>query len=473
MSKRVRNLLIALGIAIVLGAGLFLLIAFGPASPGGTSSTASSSGIALVSHKQDDVQSVTVKNKEGQYTVERTGELTWEIAEFKGAPKNTNLYSSLAALAAQVTAYSEIGETSDSLSHFGLDKPAITVQITYTDKSTYGFSIGNVTGENDTTYYMKPDGSDKLYLYEMDTTSPLSKSKYAFIETTLYEQTSTAEDADVFDSIELAGTMRKQAVKIEPNRSENDPSAPLTSFILTAPIKAGLKSDVDEGLVDLSTVEAVEAVAVHPDSAALKKYGLSQPQTLITITSGKDKTVISGGTKDGENFYAIKEGVPVIYKVALSSLPIAYSQVQDLSTERLFDVYLGDLSQLIIKGGGLDYTFDIKQLAQDDAEGKDVEIYYQGKKLNTENFQNFFRVLVDMKTYEVAQTTPSGNAEYTITCKYTNSSIKDRVTELIPSSARTYFVRTDGNGYFNVLSSYVDELMADVVKVSKDQTVIP
>ena len=129
MKKQIIILVVCIVFAAVLGGALYFLMQYEP--EGEESSSSESTAVALVEKTEYDVDTVTIENGEGSFTIKNLGDSQYEIPEVQEAPLNTLAGTALKRMAT-LSATSTVSESPEDLGTYGLQSPSATVSAKYT-----------------------------------------------------------------------------------------------------------------------------------------------------------------------------------------------------------------------------------------------------------------------------------------------------------------------------------------------------
>ena len=112
MKKQIIILVVCIVFAAVLGGALYFLMQYEP--EGEESSSSESTAVALVEKTEYDVDTVTIENGEGSFTIKNLGDSQYEIPEVQEAPLNTLAGTALKRMAT-LSATSTVSESAEGL----------------------------------------------------------------------------------------------------------------------------------------------------------------------------------------------------------------------------------------------------------------------------------------------------------------------------------------------------------------------
>lgn len=248
------------------------------ASADATEEQSASESISLDSIAADQIKSVTVTKKEKKVWSLKKKNKSWSLVGKEAAPVNEETVSSILENVKPVTATQKFENQSGDLSLYGLDKPELTISIVTTDGATYHYEIGSEVPKSDMGYYGKCSGRDEIYCLNSAFIKAFDVSEISLVK------------MDELPEIE-EGYMTALAVK---NKKGKDFAAKKVSdaekvdfysnWNITAPYAKPLATSQSEWSTVLGyfTSLAYEEM-VEYDSRNLQKYGLKNPQAVISV----------------------------------------------------------------------------------------------------------------------------------------------------------------------------------------------
>ena len=122
MSKKVKSLILAAIILVVLGGILTLLLLLpndsDTADGSSADATSSDTSIVLIDKEQKDVKNINIKTEKESYDIASVGDEKWEIAALKGFDQLDTMYTSAATAAADISATKILFEKQENLAEY-------------------------------------------------------------------------------------------------------------------------------------------------------------------------------------------------------------------------------------------------------------------------------------------------------------------------------------------------------------------
>jgi hypothetical protein len=496
MKSSTRNLIIVAAVAVVLGGTVVILNQTGGGSSGSSSAASSSAAIQLISKSSENVASMKVTNKKGSYTLvpaaagslvssaassassgSSASAVTYTVRELSGCPINTGETSTVVQNGFSLSATKNIG-TASNLADYGLKDPQATVEVTFKDGSTFGYKIGNATATDSTAYYMCGMKSDNVYVVSID--AGLLEDANYFItkdmvsvsaDTSTAASSSSSSSGNDFTQIVLGGSNFPNGATLQKNASG--------SLAFVSPASYDVDSNSLTSMESVLTSLAAESVAaVRPDAAALKKYGLDKPAITAEYTVNKKAYKLIVGAQNGKNYYAMVDGVNVVYNVSSDNINGLVSQ--NLFTLRSKMIFLPNITTVkkisVVSGKGTN-EINVTRTENAASSTQDKKAYnYKvtgnaGKSLNYDsNYRNMYQVLIGLTVSANAEKMPTGSPAITVKYTYFDQSGTSTLA-LYQTDSRRYTAVLNGKVYGLCAKSDVGNVLQAIADFESGKTV--
>lgn len=328
MKKTVRNIIIMLAVLAVLGGAAFLLLKM-PAEGGeeelSSSAAAESSGPVetVLSISEEDVESVEIRNSQGDYTAVPldTGDgVSFTIKGYEGyGLENTYLTSNVKTLL-NMTAAKNLGPQ-DNLEAFGLSGGE-EVEATVNAKSgVEKLTLGKTAAETSGRYVLK-DGNvyiatsvpanfyESMYVYFVKDIYTIADRVVETVDDEGNKSESAGEE--ILKSLTLSGSRFPEPIAIESSSKGS------SGYLMTQPVTAESGNTAFNDLVaSLKSLTASSVASADTSEESLKQYGLSEPEAEIqfVLNDSEHKLAVSAKDNDG-NRYLLADNNGLIYQVA-------------------------------------------------------------------------------------------------------------------------------------------------------------
>ena len=240
--------------------------------------------IPLSSYSADDIAAISYGDSEQITIVSENG--VWYIEGDERFPLNQTVVSEMAESLASLAASKEV--ESDDLAEFGLDAPALTVNVKLTGGDEYTYSLGDVNSFNSLTYIL---ASDKVYMFSdtLSTCFGYSKDELMLVDDSF--------PSDVTDDNIQSVTLR--------DADGTEKSCDTTDMTLSDIKECFSFENVNAyGL----TEDEMSSLGFDEDGAAvIIKYSTSTDTSTDAATLDATFKILLGES-DGVSVYALKDG---------------------------------------------------------------------------------------------------------------------------------------------------------------------
>lgn len=472
MKKQLRNIIISFCVVAVLVIGILSVKSFiKPQSTTSSSGSSSTPSIAVFKTDSTKVTSVQVKNSKGKYTIHQSGG-KFTVDDVNSAVLNQSTLSSAVNEASDIEASELIEKDSTNLKQYGLDNPAVVVDVTSSGGKTSTIDIGNQTPGGDGTYVKMGDSSTVYKTTDTTASSTFSGSVTGFVSTTIASLDSTK--LSELTSITFGGASRSAPIVLNEEKTaasaSSTSSGSVPTYDMSSPRNYSLDVDKISTLTTaLETLSASSVLSLDVSDANLTKYGLKNPQYTFGFTYGSQQTVIDIGTPYNDSGVAylpvVVEGMPAIYSIAQSDMSFYNWQMQDMCSTMLFAEYIDSVKSVTVTSGSESYTINFS------GSGTNIIGTYGTKKLDTTSLRNFYQDLVAIGFEGQATKPKSGSVYCHVEVSFHDASKAPTEMDFISMDNLKCFWSINGQGDFYVLKQNVDTMINAVRNLSAGKTV--
>ncbi len=448
-------------------------------------STLATETIDVIKTDSSIFESVVITNKNGDFkfvkqqivsTDENGEEMVtdyWTLEGVDQSKLSSMLVEEKITAASEVVAIQEITER--TAEDCGLDKPVYKVVVTAKDKDPYTILVGGDSPDGMGSYLMI-EGGDIIYLVDKSSLSTfdfeaLDLADRSSIPATMFTvDTSDNKSEDgayaYFDSLTVEGKLFPEKITIVNNNEQGD-SAQFKQYLITTPdIRYAQSENLSSALGLFSNELAVSGCyAFDINDETLKKFGLDNPDAVITLTIKGESKSFKFSKIDDEYAAVIYDGATMIRKVSLSTLTFMNYQTEDFYMTNLFFYHINDISSLAFKGESLDVRFDISYV-----DGSDGDKIYTIKVGDTElvasKFQTIYSSMVGIMCEDFALQ-EVGNSVGTLTLVFTDKT--QSVIEFYKVNATQYQYSIDGKQMGKISSSAYNKMVNDIDRTAKGE----
>lgn len=435
---------------------------------------------------QEIVQSIKIKNKDDEYTIRyNKTDKVYQLDGYADLSLTESDIDTLVNYATTLNGYDKVN-TVEKLADFGLEKPSITVTITYYDNATVTLLIGNETPDKN-GYYAYLQGKDEVVMVNADTVSYFQLKKGQYLERNLIAAPSVKKD-DANGKVVLyeltVNGIDKQPLTLRQVAASDGEEYSYSTFVITKPYKRMVSETVNSSLSGFTYLVADEGVVLHPTAADKAKYGFNNPYAVLDVTlavqTAEEKTEsdtdadsnefiyynsatskITIGSKDANgNYYVMANDNNAIYLVSASSLSvIAERTYANTISELLFLKSIVDLKQVSISTDGKTYNFMLTHDESKENSDEQITVMCDSKKLDTADFRTLYSRLMGISRYGETDKKPTGQPLHKITLVENNGETFLSI-EVFEHSSSLYTVRTDEGELFTVKASDINFYMS-------------
>lgn len=497
ISSNTRLLIVITAIVAVLAILLAVLLPLLSESTGGSASSSDTVPVPeevypLYDRSKDKtdgeiVQSVAIKNKDDEYTIRynKTDKL-YQLVGYTDLSLSASDIEQFVNCATTLNGYDKVNNV-EKLADFGLEKPSVTVTITYHDDTTATLLVGNETPDKN-GYYARMQDGDEVVMINANTVSYFRLKKGQYVERNLIAApTVKKDDANgkaVLKELTIKGGPGNETLALRQVTASDGEEYAYSTFVITKPYKRIVSEAVGTSLSSFTYLAAREAVVLHPSAADKTKYGFNDPYAVLDITlavqttkegaeSKTDGTTpehiyynastskVTVGSKDNNgNYYVMVDGHNAIYLVDSTSLvPVVERTYVNSIIDLLFLKGITTLKQVSISADGKTYNFMLTHDESKEDTDKQMTVVCDGKTLDTQDFRTLYSRLMGISRYGETDKKPNGQPLHKITLVETDNS-HYLTMEIFEHSSSLYTVRTDEGELFTVKVSDIANFMS-------------
>ena len=279
MSSKKKNLitLIALSVVLIICLLLYFLL------PAGKNKKEEQSGEAE-QITVDTITADTIKNvsfeKDGKVVWALThGKNNWKFTDDASIPVNDEKVTAITDALNPVKATKKIEDGAGDMQQYGLQSPTMTLKVTANDGREYVYQIGMKVPKENMGYYSKSNAGDTIYCLDETLISAINVERNTMIKM----DTLPSMESDYMTYIQVNN---RKGRDFEAKRvSDREKVDFYSNWNITKPYAKPLATSASEWKKTLGYFNALtytRLVEYRADN--LKKYGLQQPSSVITVT---------------------------------------------------------------------------------------------------------------------------------------------------------------------------------------------
>ena len=483
--NRVRNIVTAVLVLAILAGAAVAIVQFIPTGEESASSgsSAATMHISVASIAEEDIASVTLQNQTGGFTLlpkeeeassttsSGSGEvINWYVEGIDAAYINTTTSGAFVDGAAAISATRLMESGAEDLSLYGLDAPEITLQVSGRSGEGYTLYLGGDSPAADGKY-ARLDGSNDVYLIGSSTVSDFEVDVYYFINVVMFPSVASGEGtADYFDSdgalakvdsVVISGTAYASPITITSNPYDSSSYIP---YIMTTPVRQNVMGDAGDALLSpiKTGLTGDGAYAVDPDAATLAKYHMDAPEVVVAYSVGTYHKTLKISSVDGDDsYYAVMhDDVPVIYKVAKTTLSFADYSLTDYYNNYILLDDISTVKSVTVTTSAGTHMYHLSH-STDEEGNKTVTVTCDGVVRESASFQNLYQFMLSCYATEfTTEAVPAGSqAALELTFDYTDDARENLYVSFVQTSDRRYHITVNGTPLGYAFSTTVESLI--------------
>ena len=467
MSRKIKTLLITLGVLILLGGGYYGSTVYKKKKA--DTAAAAQKGAPKIGNLDS---AKLVKIESGGLVLEKKGD-AWVLDSLNGAvpPAWVNLdqsaINSLTYSLATIYVERVVDEKPADLSIYGLDKPSSRAVATDSDGKTAVYLVGNMAPSQSSRYVMQ-EGDPQVYTVSSYAAEgmqlTLSKVRNKVLLPTF--------DTPALTQLRIDSPAVHIDISVKPQSTLPYLASSFSSFVITSPYKLprGVDSQtIETVLTPFKNLTVTDFIEDNP--ASLQPYGLDKPVKIFLAAKDANAKDISldllvGSQVDG-NYYAKLTDIPGVF--TLSGLdPVLTIKPFALVDKFPLLINIETVEQMKVSGGEQDLVADIQ--------GKgDTAVYtLNGKKAQEKPFKAFYQAVIGLledAEYPgpAAETPADAGKNITVDFKLTTPPGATASLTLIPYNRDFYALRQEGTMEYLISRNQVNNIYKTFKDVVYDQ----
>jgi hypothetical protein len=472
--KTAKRLIFILSMAVLLGLlslGLFLLRRPPAASPPAQNIPEVEYLIDYRDEAFGGLDSVTVHNEKGEYTVIPGDPPV--IPGWESLIGNTFPLARIVDISRGLISRGLVEDAADP-AVYGLDQPRAQVDIKTKSGGGTTLYIGGDIPDGAGIYVRLEDRAGVYQAGKWDIES-FFQGIFDFVDLEISPQVpDDGYGGFEFSEITLGGSVRTDGpVRVIHEVQDPEPGRLRNDYRLSGPIEGVL--NMDRGFTILKSLPGLFAdrvLARISGPADLARYGLDRPYSTAAVTGTLGQNLggfsLSASKPDAEgNVYLRREGSELVYQTAASKLPWLEATWWDLMDRMIIIPHIDDIAQVEVNSPQRRIAFTLT------GEGDDLKVEAGGVELDTSFFRSYYQTLLSAIYDEYAEERPpSGESLLEIVYHYRDGRPLNRVS-FYPASSRRVLTSLNGGRPFYTYSAYITKVLTDLDRLLEGQKVIP
>lgn len=447
--------------------------------------------IPLITRAESDVASIYIKNKFCEVTFEKNEAGSFRMREHPKLGLTdqfiTFIWEDAYSLGALVEVVPEEGI--DSAALYGLNDPAAEARVSYKNGETSEYIIGGeVPGQAD-TYYIKLDGSDKIYAAWIHGSYFNELSYYCTLalQDSPKNEDGTYKTASV-DAVNLSGNGLPGDIMVYMNPGKEDPKHEYYgyAYLIEMADKSVYPADetnCDRLFYQFSTISANKALIVSPTQEQKKAHGLDVPKgkaTYVFTADGESSThTVYLGDSSGVFTYIMFDDIDVLYQISTTELYDSINpNINELRSKFILGFAIESVKAMTFTFEDESYRFEVNRTARDNAAETvfyDYQAIFQGKEISFDYYRDFFQTVISTESVSYDNTAvQNGKTPLTIRVEYFDDTGKaDSVVTFTESTGvRQYMCKIDGKGDMSVSEAVINRIKKNAKNLSENKAII-
>ena len=463
--KRIMSVIAAVLAVAILASGSALIVKLIPKkeSDENTSSALNEISVLELDYKLIDKVAITNQNGKFVFTADRTtktedGEETvsveWLAEGYeKGKLSSTAIGDILSSLN-DITATREI--TTKTAKDCGLENSERQIDIESEEYGNFSIFFG-IDSPDNTGMYLKLSTKDTIYLvdssladgFEFNALDLAATTDFAAITVTdaMKDYTDTEGNLSTFDTLTISGKNFDEPVVFKANTDEF--SSSFIPFVVQSPVQREADNLTDVMALFASGLTTNGAYSLDLSPESLKEVGLDNPDMVISISVAGVSKTYKISVVDDQYCAVIDNDSTLIQRVDKSNLAFIDYRTENFYSNWVFLRAIDQLNTLVFQTADTTYNFDISYTEEENS--KTYTILHNGKKINAENFQDFYIEFVGLQSADYDIEPTSTAPEMTVTANFKSG--KTEVLTFTRTSATKYQFSLDGEIKGRITSS--------------------
>lgn len=437
--------------------------------------------VSVTAFAETDAKNLSVKNELGTVVlnaeiVETNGEssVNWTV---DGVDTSLTSSSAISSFSKNVLGLNALEKLAADGTDFGFEKPSAQVVVQLNDGS-YTLTVGKATPSSIGYYCKLSTDTENVYIINSSVAETLSSTTdTAFADTTGFVSVKNdnnascfTEDAIItFDYISISGKKHPTPFKIE--YLDDADYNTFFSFKMVSPTVRICDNDVPQTVLDAFSAgfSVSGAYCYTPSADDLKKYGLSDPDYIVTLCLKGEKFTLKF-SEQADGYLAFIDGkTDMIQKVAPDTVAFATNSIEKYYSQFVVLENLNGIRQLKVETNKSVYLFDIAYTENPEGNLDQYEAKFGDTVLDIDNFKNYYKTIVNFAPISF-ETVAVGKPYVKITFVH-SSEHSDTVLTFTKASSLRYQAEIGGIPVGQITSSVLEKFIDDTVKASKNENV--
>jgi len=424
-----------------------------------------------------EIDAATGTSKDGSVTFPvDPGGMTWSLkgSQLTAAPDN-NALSTMASSVSMLTAAQKVTDSAADLSEYGLDKPAVTVDVQYQNGKGYKLGIGGKTPDKN-SYYASLQGDSSVYIIDSYTAEGFKSSLDGVLDKSLPGiNTLTLQHFSVTQGGKPVVSFPRQYAS--PDQSGSSADSMFNELVMDQPY-SGEKaycSNIAALLLGNDAVNNGQSQynlsmdsLVELGAADLSKYGLDNPALSVSMGDGANQLNLSiGGKASDTAHYCMEGGAGSVFTLPDSAVKALYNIDVISLLDRILAIYnINTVKSVNITGPGVNYDIVMNKTvtspATDSAAEQDsYSPTVNGTPADEQSVKNAYQKLVALSYDNFDKDgKPAGTPRLTVTYNFEDASVPPKTVTFYDYNADFYAADNGGTNYYIINKQSVNTVVS-------------
>lgn len=313
-----RRKLVILGILIiVLIAAAFTIVYL---SKNTVDPSAEGDSINVLSFQRDDIEAVSITNEKDSFSFARAdNDIGFYCEKVDDLPQLLSNYISIVDSVCSIEANSAYPDS--DLSRYGLDDPQAVAEVTLTSGESYTVSVGSRAPSENYVYFSVSSEPKTVYTARLSKFSPLLANAYSLVNRLLAPKTESSrpgnDETDTAHSLEFTNREGELFHIDQLSSSYRDGAGNSYRYHQVLPFDTYVQASKVQAVFERVMQFCASSVYKnHPTAEDVEACGMNDPITMLKLGYNDDSATIYLSQAPNGDYYAMKEGVDVIWNVA-------------------------------------------------------------------------------------------------------------------------------------------------------------
>ncbi len=276
--------------------------------------------IYVVSFTRDEIESVSITNEKDSYSFAKAdNEIGYYCEKVEDLPQLLSNYISIIDSVCSIEANSAYPDS--DLTRYGLDDPQAVAEVTLSSGESYTVSVGSRAPSENYVYFSVSSEPKTVYTARLSKFSPLLTNAYSLVNRLLAPKTESSrpgnDETDTAHSLEFTNREGEMFHLDQLSSSYRDGAGNSYRYHQVLPFETYVQASKVQAVFERVMQFCASSVYKnHPTDEEVESCGLNDPLTMLKLGYNDDSATIFLSQAPNGDYYAMKEGVDVIWNVA-------------------------------------------------------------------------------------------------------------------------------------------------------------